>query len=79
MNWHFALYLSVHRKHGVSLIGYSCTSVPWGCLRFVIVVFPDHTHYFCSVYSGLQISSLNKGAVISILQAIIVSYFTLDI
>ena len=20
--------------------------VPWGCLRFVIVVFPDHTHYF---------------------------------
>ena len=19
--------------------------VPWGCLRFVIVVFPDHTHY----------------------------------
>ena len=22
--------------------------VPWGCLRFVIVVFPDHTHYFCA-------------------------------
>ena len=21
-------------------------SVPWGCLQFVIVVFPDHTHYF---------------------------------
>ena len=21
---------------------------PWGCLRFVIVVFPDHTHYFLS-------------------------------
>ena len=20
--------------------------VPWGCLRLVIVVFPDHTHYF---------------------------------
>ena len=20
--------------------------VPWGCLRFVIVVFPDHTHLF---------------------------------
>ena len=20
-------------------------TVPWGCLRFVIVVFPDHTHY----------------------------------
>ena len=22
-------------------------AVPWGCLRFVILVFPDHTHYFC--------------------------------
>ena len=22
--------------------------VPWGCLRFVVVVFPDHTHYFFS-------------------------------
>ena len=22
-------------------------AVPRGCLRFVIVVFPDHTHYFC--------------------------------
>ena len=21
-------------------------AVPWGCLRFVIVIFPDHTHYF---------------------------------
>ena len=21
-------------------------AVPWGCLRFVIVVFSDHTHYF---------------------------------
>ena len=21
-------------------------AVPQGCLRFVIVVFPDHTHYF---------------------------------
>ena len=25
-------------------------AVPWGCLRFVIVVFPDHTHYFWSYY-----------------------------
>ena len=31
-------------------------AVPQGCLRFVIVVFPDHTHYFWlehSVYSLL--------------------------
>ena len=25
--------------------------VPWGCLRFVIVVFPDHTQYFCVCYA----------------------------
>ena len=24
-------------------------AVPGGCLQFVIVVFPDHTHYFCSI------------------------------
>ena len=23
-------------------------AVPWVCLQFVIVVFPDHTHYFLS-------------------------------
>ena len=23
--------------------------VPWGCLQFVIVVFPDHTHLFFDV------------------------------
>ena len=22
-------------------------AVPWGCLWFVIVVFPDHNYYFC--------------------------------
>ena len=25
-------------------------AVPWVCLRFVIVVFPDHTHYFYTMY-----------------------------
>ena len=25
-------------------------TVPWGCLRFVIVVFPDHTHLLFMVY-----------------------------
>ena len=24
------------------------TFMPWGCLRFVIVVFPDHTHLLFS-------------------------------
>ena len=25
-------------------------AVPWGCLQFVIVVFPDHTHLLFLVY-----------------------------
>ena len=32
-------------------------AVPWGCLRFVIVVFIDHTHlilFFIFVYTGLS-------------------------
>ena len=28
-------------------------AVPHGCLRFVIVVFPDHTHYFSFNYAKL--------------------------
>ena len=27
-------------------------AVPWGCLWFVIVVFTDHTHYFCNHLDG---------------------------
>ena len=27
-------------------------AVPWGCLGFMIVVFPDHTHYFCMLQTG---------------------------
>ena len=29
-------------------------AVPWGCLRFVIVVFPDHTHFF--FYNACRLS-----------------------
>ena len=29
-------------------------AVPWGCLRFVIVVFPDHTHLL--FFSNLTIA-----------------------
>ena len=31
-------------------------AVPWGCLRFVVVVFPDHTHYFSRsiLFSSIQ-------------------------
>ena len=27
-------------------------AVPWGCLRFVIVVFPDHTHLLFLISKG---------------------------
>ena len=38
-------------------------AVTWVCLRFVIVVFPDHTHYFyCIVKSTKQKYSLNISA-----------------
>ena len=32
-------------------------AVPWGCLRFVIVVFPDHTHLlflFCEMFGNTR-------------------------
>ena len=34
-------------------------AVPWGCLRFVIVVFPDHTqllflNLFCTKFGSLR-------------------------
>ena len=37
------------------MVGRLFLAVPWGCLRFVIVVFPDHTHLLftvCCVFSG---------------------------
>ena len=34
-------------------------AVPWGCLRFVIVVFPDHTHLlFLIVKYNIGLKSL---------------------
>ena len=30
----------------VMMVEWFIPAVPWACLRFVIVVFPDHTHYF---------------------------------
>ena len=33
-------------------------AVPWGCLQFVIVVFPDHTHllFLLLLRKGLDVS-----------------------
>ena len=32
-------------------------AVPWGCLQFVIVVFPDHTHLLFFLFISLPITS----------------------
>ena len=35
-------------------------AVPWGCLRFVIVVFPDHTQLlFSLIFMDMQIKCLS--------------------
>ena len=42
-----------------------CVTFPHGdkgvCLQFVIVVFPDHTHYFCGTDSLLGMSVTTVG------------------
>ena len=55
----FAIIL-IGKRELVALLGLSSwclaivvwlfLAVPWGCLQFVIVVFPDHTHYFISTF-----------------------------
>ena len=36
-------------------------AVPWSCLRFVIVVFPDHTHLlFLNWYKNIHLLALLK-------------------
>ena len=37
-------------------------AVPWGCLRFVIVIFPDHTHliFFMTDYRLMQVKVLQN-------------------
>ena len=38
-------------------------AVPWGCLGFVIVVFPDHTHLLFLVEVGyLLLNTKNQGS-----------------
>ena len=35
-------------------------AVPWGCLRFVIVIFPDHTHLLFLYFSEAILVSFVK-------------------
>ena len=30
-------------------------ALPWVCLRFVIVIFPDHTHYFWTFFALIPV------------------------
>ena len=47
--------------------------VPWGCLQFVIVVFPDHTHLlFLSINLIISHKKFKK---IAILKRFIISHY----
>ena len=35
---------------GLVMVEWLFFAVPWGCLQFVIVVFPDHTHLLFTVH-----------------------------
>ena len=41
-------------------------AVPWGCLRFVIMVFPDHTHLLFLNYNPLKYKMDNSIFIVSI-------------
>ena len=38
------------------MVGRLFLAVPWGCLRFVIVVYPDHTHllFYCDLVHSFK-------------------------
>ena len=62
VHFSFAIIL-MGKRELVALLGLSSWSlvivvwlflaVPWGCQRFVIVVFPDHTHLFSLILQTL--------------------------
>ena len=44
-----AIILMVKRELVALMVERLFLAVPWGCLQFVIVVFPDHTHLLFSM------------------------------
>ena len=56
-------------------------AVPWGCLWFVIVVFPDHTHLlFLWIYSSYErdfMTSLSDNKQADILKILIETFHVL--
>ena len=55
------------KRELVALLNLSswCLVVPPGCLRFVIVVFPDQTYYFCNHLDGEKRENHAKQPVLS--------------
>ena len=45
------------------VVGRLFLAVPWGCLQFVIVVFPDHTHLLFSTYDLLRMAGVIQESV----------------
>ena len=43
-------------------------AVPWGCLQFVIVVFPDHTHLLFLTAVRHEVNNLESSVVVQELE-----------
>ena len=43
------------------LVEWLFLAVPWGCLRFVIVVFPDYTHLLFLIYANFSALYILRG------------------
>ena len=41
----------------LTMVEWLFLAVPWGCLQFVIVVFPDHTHLLFWKKKGILINN----------------------
>ena len=41
----------------------------WGCLQFVIVVFPDHTHYILCFFLFLNVKNVKEDLMVNVKMA----------
>ena len=51
-------------------------AVPWVCLQFVIVVFPDHTSYFYRLKNGHRILYFNSQGLLNKPIGVYITLFT---
>ena len=49
MRLFFIVYFKIGFLNFSNICCWYTLELPWVCLRFVIVVFPYHTHYFCLI------------------------------